>query len=160
MSHGTTHVSLDDLRRFMVEVLEALQVPPADAAIGADVLITADRFGIESHGIQRLTYYVDRIRNGVTDPRTRISVVTDTTTTAVIDGNHGLGHVIAFDAMKRAVAKARDHLDALGMYGKYAVDRLTGDALPYELVPLSIGARVEHVSRECYECLRGESLGI
>jgi len=61
------------LERFMRDVLAAAGVPPAQAAIVAEVLIESDRRGIDSHGIGRLRpIYIDRLREGIMNPVTEI----------------------------------------------------------------------------------------
>ena len=91
----------------MIDVFEALGTPPDDARICADVLITSDLRGIESHGVGRLKYYYDRIQAGLHRTQTEIEIVKETETTAVIDGHHGMGHVIAHRAMRLAMEKAQ-----------------------------------------------------
>lgn len=90
----------------MVDVFEALGTPAEDARVCADVLIASDLRGIESHGVGRLKYYYDRIKMGVQVTQTEIEVVRETETTALIDGHHGMGHVIASRAMQLAIEKA------------------------------------------------------
>ncbi len=97
------------IERFMRAVFEGLGVPPDEARICSDVLIAADLRGIESHGVGRLKYYYDRIRAGVQSTQTTIEVIHETETTAVLDGHHGMGHVIAYRAMRLAMDKARAH---------------------------------------------------
>jgi LDH2 family malate/lactate/ureidoglycolate dehydrogenase len=92
---------------FMVEVLQRAGTPADDARICADVLIAADLRGIESHGVGRLKYYYDRIRAGVQSTRTELEVIKETETTALLDGHHGMGHVIACRSMRLAMSKAR-----------------------------------------------------
>ena len=99
---------------FMVDVFTALGAPPEEARICADVLIASDLRGIESHGVGRLKYYYDRIQAGVHRTTTDIEVVKETETTALLDGHHGMGHVIAYRAMRMAIEKA-------GQYGLGAV---------------------------------------
>ena len=97
----------DLLEKFMTDVFIGLGVPEEDAATCADVLITADRRGIDSHGIGRLKLiYYDRIKEGIVSPVTNIEIVKETPTTVVIDGNNGMGHVIGKKAMEMAIAKA------------------------------------------------------
>ncbi len=100
-------VPVSVVESFMRDVFERLGVPPEDARICADVLIAADLRGIESHGIGRLKYYYDRIEAGVQFTETRLEVVRESETTAVVDGNHGMGHVIAYRSMRMAMDKAR-----------------------------------------------------
>jgi L-2-hydroxycarboxylate dehydrogenase (NAD+) len=101
---------LDLLKRFMVDVFVKAGVPPADAAVCAAVLAESDKRGIDSHGIARLkTIYIDRIQAGIINPVTKIDVVREGPTTAVLDGNDGMGQVIATRAMETAIAKAKQY---------------------------------------------------
>jgi len=80
----------------------------------ADVLITSDKRGIDSHGIGRLKpIYIDRIADGIQKPVTEFEIVKETGTTAVVDGHDGMGHVIGVRAMRMAIDKAKRH--GLGM---------------------------------------------
>ena len=106
---NTIFIPVDVVKAFMTDVFVALGTPDEDAAICTDVLITSDLRGIESHGIGRLKYYYDRIKAGVQSTTTRWKIVKETETTAVIDGNHGMGHVIATHSMKLAMEKARQY---------------------------------------------------
>jgi L-2-hydroxycarboxylate dehydrogenase (NAD+) len=103
----TSYIPVDVVYDFMIAVYEGLGTPPEDAHICADVLIASDLRGIESHGIGRLKYYYDRIRAGVQTTMTEVEVVKETETTALLDGHHGMGQVIAYRAMQLAMAKAR-----------------------------------------------------
>lgn len=95
------------LETFMADVLKAVGVPAGDAAICSEVLITADKRGIDSHGIGRLkTIYYDRIKAGILNPVTDFEILRESPATAVIDGHHGMGHVIAKKAMQLAIDKA------------------------------------------------------
>ena len=95
------------LKSFMRDVFIGLAVPEADAEIISEVLITSDLRGIDSHGIQRCKMYYDRIKAGIYNPKTNIEIVNDNAATAVIDGHCGMGHVIAYNAMKLAINKAK-----------------------------------------------------
>ena len=95
------------LKSFMKDVFIKLGVPRKDAEIVADVLITSDLRGIDSHGIQRCKMYYDRIKAGIYNIKTKIQIITDSPTTAVLDGGCGLGPVIAYKSMKLAIEKAR-----------------------------------------------------
>ncbi|KKN11147.1 hypothetical protein LCGC14_1029410 [marine sediment metagenome] len=97
------------LKGFMKDVFIKLGVPKDDAEIIADVLITSDLRGINSHGIQRCKMYYDRIREGIYNPKTKIDIVKNDATTAVLDGNCGMGHVIAYKAMTLAISKAKKY---------------------------------------------------
>jgi len=105
----TVHIPVDIIANFMQDTFQALGVPGGDAVICADVLITADLRGIESHGVGRLKYYYDRIQRGQHRTTTEIKIIKETETTALMDGQHGMGHVIAYRAMRLAMDKARQY---------------------------------------------------
>ncbi len=105
---GAKWVKFDVMERFMRDVFKGIGVPAADAAVCADVLITADKLGFDSHGVSRLKpIYYDRIKQGIQLPKTAYKVLRQTAGTAVIDGGNGMGHVIARRAMELAIKKAK-----------------------------------------------------
>ena len=107
MSQDIVRVPVEYLAEFMQDVFMALGVPEKEAWICADVLAAADKFGIDSHGINRCKpIYYDRIRAGTQKSETVFDVVRETKTTAVVDGHNGMGHVIARKCMQMAVDKA------------------------------------------------------
>ncbi len=101
-------VSFDLMEEFMRAAFIKVGVPADDAAICAKVLITADKRGIDSHGVGRFRpIYIDRILAGIQNPVTTFEVVREGPTTALVDGHDGMGHVIAFRSMEMAIAKAK-----------------------------------------------------
>jgi len=95
---------------FMKEGFEKAGVPSHEAEICVDVLITADKRGIDSHGVGRFKpIYIDRIMDGTQKPVTNFEIVRETDTTAVIDGHNGMGHYIGVLANRMAVEKAKKH---------------------------------------------------
>jgi LDH2 family malate/lactate/ureidoglycolate dehydrogenase len=109
MEQTISYIPVNVIEDFVVDVFERLGTPPEDARVCAEVLIASDVRGIESHGVGRLKYYYDRIRAGVQSTVTEAEIVRETETTAVIDGHHGMGHVIAYGAMRLAIDKAKRH---------------------------------------------------
>jgi L-2-hydroxycarboxylate dehydrogenase (NAD+) len=101
-------IPFEVLEKFMVNVMVKSGIPPEDAKIVADVLLQADKLGFDSHGVNRLkTIYLDRIKQGILNPVTTFKIVREGPTTAVIDGQNGMGHVISYNAMKLAIEKAK-----------------------------------------------------
>ncbi len=98
-----------NLKTFMRDVFIGLEVPKEDAKIIAEVLITSDIRGIDTHGIQRCKMYYDRIIEGIYEVKTKIDIIKEGPTTALWDGNCGMGHVIAYKAMKTAIEKAKEY---------------------------------------------------
>ncbi len=96
------------IENFMISVLEKAGIPVEDAKIVGDVLLQADKFGFDSHGVNRLkAIYLDRINEGVLSPVTNYEIIKEGPTTAVVDGHNGMGHVIAYKAMTLAIQKAK-----------------------------------------------------
>lgn len=112
---STYWMPFDTLEAFMVDVFRNIGVPDEDARICAEVLIGADKRGIDSHGVGRLKpIYYDRIvKAGMQNPVTEFEVVRDCKATAVVDGHNGMGMVIGRRCMQMAIDKAREH--GLGM---------------------------------------------
>ena len=109
MGDEIVYVDVETLENFMRDVYIGLGVPKEDAEIIANVLITSDLRGIDSHGVQRCKMYYDRIKDGLYEVKTKIDVIKDGPTTALWDGNCGMGHVIAYKAMKKAIEKAKEY---------------------------------------------------
>jgi L-2-hydroxycarboxylate dehydrogenase (NAD+) len=107
MTEEIVYIKADTLEQFMKDVFIGLGVPNDDAKIIANVLITSDLRGIDSHGVQRCKMYYDRIKQGIYEVNTKIDVIKDGPTTALWDGNCGMGHVIAHKAMRKAIEKAK-----------------------------------------------------
>jgi LDH2 family malate/lactate/ureidoglycolate dehydrogenase len=102
------YVSFTVIEDFINKIMIEAGIPDEDAKIISDVLLQADKFGIDSHGVNRLkNIYLDRIKDGILNPVTNIEIVRESPTTAVVDGHNGMGHVIAYKAMKMAIEKAR-----------------------------------------------------
>jgi L-2-hydroxycarboxylate dehydrogenase (NAD+) len=101
-------IPFDVIEKFMTTVLVKAGIPEEDALIVCDVLIQADKLGFDSHGVNRFkSIYLDRIRDGILNPVTNIKVIREGPTTAVLDGQNGMGHVIACKAMRMAIEKAK-----------------------------------------------------
>jgi len=96
------------LKSFCIAVLQRLGVPAGEAALVANVLVEADLRGVESHGVLRLPMYVERIAAGGANPKPVMRMVRESRTTAVLDGDNGLGHLVGVRAMELAMAKAAD----------------------------------------------------
>lgn len=110
MPNEACWIPFETMVRFMKDVFMGVGVPEKDAEICADVLIAADKRGIDSHGIGRLKpIYYDRIREGIQNPVTEFEIIREGPTTAVIDGHDGMGMVIAKRSMQMAIDKAKKY---------------------------------------------------
>ena len=75
----------------------------------ADILLTADLQGLESHGVQRLIRYHRGVKSGVIRPDAVPEVVHETPLSVVLDAHSAMGQIAAVDAMERAIAKAKQY---------------------------------------------------
>lgn len=102
-------VDASKLLDFATAVYSAQGLPENDARLIADTLVQADLWGHQSHGVLRLGWYLDRLRNKVMNPLTQPEFVVDAGALAVIDGHDGVGHVLAKHAAEEAVKRAKVH---------------------------------------------------
>ena len=69
-------ISFEVLEKFMVNVMVKVGIPEKDAGIVADVLLQADKFGFDSHGVNRFkSIYLDRIKEGILNPVTNYKII-------------------------------------------------------------------------------------
>lgn len=102
------YVPWETIGSFITNAFERVGVPYEEALICAEILMESDRRGIESHGCNRFKpIYIDRIREGIMNPVTRLEIIRETPTTAVVDGNDGMGMVIGHKSMAMAIEKAK-----------------------------------------------------
>src|SRR6478736_262363 len=94
------------LLSFTENILKKMGCPEADAKLGAKVLLSADLRGVDSHGVARLSGYVRLWEAGRINANPKLKIVHETPSTAVVDGDRGLGLVIAPQAMQIAMEKA------------------------------------------------------
>lgn len=100
--------SYEDLFRFTLSVFKSMGCSDAHADTAAKALIAADLRGIDSHGVARLTGYVRLWEAGRVNAKPDIRIVHETPSTAVVDGDAGLGLVVAPYAMQVAIDKAKN----------------------------------------------------
>ena len=96
-----------DLAEFLSSALQALDVPAEDAGVVARLMTQADLLGYDTHGSFRLRQYVNRLRDGGNKARATIGIVSQTASTAIVDGDNGLGHLAMNRAAELAIEKAR-----------------------------------------------------
>jgi LDH2 family malate/lactate/ureidoglycolate dehydrogenase len=109
-------VNHERLIDFCSAVYASVGMPEADARLVADTLVQADLWGHQSHGVLRLGWYFDRVRNKVMNPVTKPEFVVDAGAMAVIDGHDGVGHVLTVLAARETVKRAKAHgIGAVGV---------------------------------------------
>jgi L-2-hydroxycarboxylate dehydrogenase (NAD+) len=99
--------SYHSLHTFTRSVFSKMGCPDTDATLAATVLLSADMRGIDSHGVARLSGYVRLWEAQRINASPDIKIVHESPSTAVIDGDAGLGLVVAPFAMDVAIRKAQ-----------------------------------------------------
>ena len=103
-------VSFDYMKEFIIQVFLSYGVSPSRAEVCADVLIEADKRGIDSHGLGRLkNIYCDRMDKGILHADQPIDIVAESEACALVDGHLGLGLYIGPHCMQMAIDKAKKY---------------------------------------------------
>lgn len=95
------------LYQFTFDIFKAMGCSEKDATTATEVLLSADLRGIDSHGVARLSGYVRLWQAGRINTNPHMRIIHETPSTAVIDGDAGLGLVVAPFAMEVAINKAK-----------------------------------------------------
>ena len=102
-------VKEENLRATVESVFRKMGLPEEDCSLGADVLVKADMRGVDTHGVSNmLRSYVTGYGSGEINPNPNWQIARETASTANIDGDRGLGILIAPRAMDIAIQKAND----------------------------------------------------
>lgn len=96
------------LEAFTTACLEKLGVGSADARLVAETLVAANLRGVDSHGVVRLPHYATRLRNGTVNARPNITARRTGPSTALVEGDAGMGQLVAARAMREAIALAKE----------------------------------------------------
>jgi len=128
------NLAYDSVLKFCRKVFQGYGFSPDESRIITDVLLTADLYGIESHGIQRLIRYHKEITGGLVKLDAKPEIVFETPLSAVIEGNDAMGQLLGCIAMDLAIKKAKtsgigmvtvrnsNHFGIAGYYSKMAAD--------------------------------------
>src|SRR6478609_2627208 len=99
--------SYQSLLDFSERVFIKMGSSKEDAKLAAEVLLSADLRGVDSHGVARLSGYVRLWEAGRINAKPNVRIVHESPSTAVVDGDGGLGLVVAPKAMQIAIDKAK-----------------------------------------------------
>lgn len=102
------------LRDYCSQVLHCNGVEKNEADICADVLVKADLRNIPSHGVARLSMYVEAIEKDVTNLNGVLNIIKETPNTLAVDGDGKMGAAVSYDVMNRVIEKAEKHGIGIG----------------------------------------------
>jgi ureidoglycolate dehydrogenase (NAD+) len=103
-----TQIPAARLTEFTSACLERLGLAPADARFVADTLVAANLRGVDSHGVVRLPHYATRLRNGSVKARPDITVKRTAPSAATVEGDAGMGQLVAARAMNEAIKLSKE----------------------------------------------------
>lgn len=140
------NISATDLLQFTTSILMALGCPENEAQMAAEVLVSADLRGVDSHGVARLSGYVRLHEKGRLNPKPNIKIIHETPSTAVLDADAGLGLVAGPKAMQIALEKAENvgtgwvavrNSNHFGIAGHHAMRALERDCIGWSFTNAS-----------------------
>jgi len=104
---GYRQLDTERVRRLCEALFGAYGFSENESRIISDVLLRADLYGIESHGVQRLVRYNEEITSGQVDVKAKLDIVHETPISACIEANKVMGQLSGVQAMELAVSKAK-----------------------------------------------------
>ena len=99
----------DKLRPFVQQIFERAGSNAHEAERVAHYLVESNLVGHDSHGIIRVSYYIDYVENDQVRPNQSLRVIFQTDSMAIVDGNFGFGQVIGEQAMQLGIDMAKKH---------------------------------------------------
>jgi LDH2 family malate/lactate/ureidoglycolate dehydrogenase len=105
---GPFYVDAELAEAFGRSLLLAHGLPEEDAATVARCLVKADLRGVDTHGLQTLPHYLERVRRGLINPCPDLKVQRITPMVGSLDGQDAFGFVVATKAMAEAIEMARE----------------------------------------------------
>ena len=102
-------ITAEQVHLIAAGLLRAAGAGEEESATIARHVVGANLAGHDSHGIQQIPVYIDRIRTGVNVPGAPFEIASETATTTVVDGHWGFGYVVSERAMQLTIDKAREN---------------------------------------------------
>lgn len=129
------HVKLSELKRCMLEILQAAGADLASSQAVTRALSTASSMGTDSHGLRLLPHYIAALEGGRINPNPHVTYHSNTAVAGRIDADDGFGHLATYEAINYAVAMAKavglgavtignsSHFGAAGVYALAAAEK-------------------------------------
>lgn len=130
-----TFVPVEALQQWLADLFTAVPVPTEHAALIAELMVDTDLRGVTSHGVEQVERYVRGWQQDRTNRQPQIEVLQQGPATAALNGDGGLGYIVAARAMEMAIERAEsigvgivtttyhDHIGSAGKYVRMALRR-------------------------------------
>jgi LDH2 family malate/lactate/ureidoglycolate dehydrogenase len=105
---GPFYATVEAAEEFGRRLLLKHGLPREDADTVARCLVRADLRGVDTHGLQYLPHYLDRVRRGLINAKPELKVERVTPMVGTLDGQDGFGFVVATKGMAAAIELARE----------------------------------------------------
>lgn len=127
-------INYQDEQSFLENVFAAYDFTKEDSKLLADTLVDADLRGISSHGIQRLKWYLNMIKEHIIESKNQPIILKETPTSLLIDANQNMGQIASNLAMKKLIEKTKksvisvavirnsNHFGTAGYYSRMAAE--------------------------------------
>ncbi|MCC7237374.1 MAG: Ldh family oxidoreductase [Bryobacterales bacterium] len=109
MGEAQKTIPVDRVRAYTHALLEAAGAAPSHAELTAECLVFASLRGVDSHGLQLLTFYLDQLSDGRVDGKGRGRVLSESGACLHFDGENALGQVVSAQCADAAARLAREH---------------------------------------------------
>jgi uncharacterized oxidoreductase len=128
-------ITHENLLSFATNLLSAGGARPEEASTVASSLVQSNLRGHDSHGVMRIPFYVGRVKEGVIQPGSQLSIENETAAAIVADGGWGFGQVLSLELMNLLCNKAAEmgiacgtlrrvsHIGRLGEYAELAAEK-------------------------------------
>lgn len=107
-------ITVDAIRAFTADVFDAAGMARSDAETVAENFLWADSRGVDTHGVQRIPWYLKWFDQGICDPKAQMEVLRERPTLLTADGHSGLGQLVATRFAERMIPKAKESGLCLG----------------------------------------------
>lgn len=155
-------IDADTLQAFTTQVFTQAGLPPADAAVEAEVLVWANLRGVDSHGVLRIPWYLEMVDTEQMNPRPNVHILKETPAVLFADADRAFGPVATIPIMQQVMEKAKavgiswglirniTHQGAMGYYALMAAQQnMAGIAIvcsPPNMAPYAARAAGLHNS--------------
>ena len=103
-------VSVEQLTKIAIRLFIGMGYSEKDATLAADVLVETDRRGVDTHGLARMGLYNKLTgAEGRVNKNARLRIISETPPYLMIDADHGLGVIMAPQAVELAISRAAEH---------------------------------------------------
>lgn len=107
MAAADSRIAVEEARRLCRQAFQRAGLPGGDAAMAAEQFVLCDLFGIRTHGLRRLSNYIGRLQLGGVNPRPKIRIESKLPGVAIVDGDNGVGTVVATYVLNEAIRRAK-----------------------------------------------------